>query len=189
MAALNSRQFPGVYKDLRVDLSKLGCIMLDLDPISVTSLVPDGEDDLFFSNDPQYPYAVGAVAEQVAHLTLLYGLMESGPHWRSQVDAVLEGWTPGPVVIDSVGFFPPSDQKEDYWVIVGHVQPTDNLIEGHQRLQLLPHIDTFPAYRPHVTLAYIKGGEARKDKWIAALGDTFPAMTHPVTGINYGGTK
>jgi len=187
MAALNSRQFPGVYADLGVDLSKLGCIMLDLDPISVTSLVSDGEDDLFFSNDPQYPYAQGAVAEQVAHLTLLYGLMESGPNWQSQVDAVLEGWAPEPVVIDSIGYFPPSDPREDYWVIVGHVQPTDNLIEGHQRLQLLPHIDTFPEYRPHVTLAYIKGGIARRGKWLHSLQVAISASSLPVSGINYGG--
>jgi hypothetical protein len=62
------------------------------------------------------------------------------------------------------------------------------LAEGNARLRLLPHIDTFPSYRPHVTLAYIKKDKPARKKWVDALGEQFNGKRLTIDPkINYGG--
>lgn len=184
MPRLNARLFPEVYESLGLSTDKMGCIMLDLDPIPVTEFVEWGEEDLFYS--PTMKYGQGAVAEQTAHLTLLYGLLEYGSVWKEQVDAVLKGWTPPVVEFENVGHFPGSVEGEDYNVIVGHVRITDAVQEAHDRLSFLPHVDTFPGYKAHVTLAYVKGGDDIRDKWVDALNAEYAGKSFPPRGINYG---
>lgn len=192
---LNSRMFPTVYESLGVTISDLGCIMLDVVPFDVTRHVEHGKDDLYFGTHPALKYAQGAVAEKSAHITLLFGLMESGPKWRKEVDEVLEGWVPPAIHIKDVSFFPSNIQGEDYSCIVGKIEVTPELLEANQRLQLLPHINTFPEYTPHVTLAYIKNGpsgvqwaESTLDKWLISLSPLEGAAL-PVRGLNYGGNE
>lgn len=191
--SLNSHQFPQVYKKLGITVSDLGCIMLDVEPFDIVSLVENGENDLFYGDIPDLKYAQGAVAEESAHVTLLYGLLESGQKWKSQVDAVLDGWNPPLLSVESVGFFPSNIEGQDYSAIIGHIEVTDALLEGNQRLQLLPHVNTFPGYKPHVTLAYIKNGpsgvewtDTARNKWIETLQKEFKGKTFRVTRINYG---
>lgn len=185
---LNSNMFPKVYEDLGINTNKLGCIMLDVKPFDVVSLVPGGEDDIYWHPDrEEHPYTGGAPAEHSAHCTLLYGLLEPGPEWSDQVDTVLEGWIPEDdyLCIEEVSYFPSNIPGEDYSVIIGKLELRQHLVEGHQRLQLLPHIDTFPEYHPHITLAYVKAEATQK--WIDALTDEFDGARFPVQGLNYGG--
>jgi len=193
---ITSKDFPKVYNELGYDTSKLGSVMYTLAPLTVTSLVEGGENDLFFSESSENPYAQGAVAETEAHVTLLYGLLDSGTAWKPYVDAVLEGWTLPSVRISSVGFFPSHSEGEDYSTIIAHLDLTPELIEGHQRLQLLPHISTFLEYRPHLTLAYVKNGpsgvdwvDSVKDKWVQTLGESYSGKELVTLDIKYGGVK
>jgi 2'-5' RNA ligase len=194
MARLSAYLYPDLYKELGVDANELGCIMLDVAPFEVVSMVEDGEADIYHHPDQvNHKYTGGAPAEHVAHLTLLYGLLESGQKWKGHVDTVLDGWTPPALKIEKVSHFPGSLEGEDYSVIIGQVELTPELVEGHDRLSLLPHIDTFPGYHPHITLAYIKngpssrgGGENNVEKWIRSLNNAFAGKTFPVTRINYG---
>jgi len=193
MNQLNSRQFPDVYKKLNVNITDLGCIMLDLPSFKVTPFVLGGEDDLFYGKIPELKYAQGAVSETKAHVTLLFGLMESGKKWQDEVDAVLDGWKIESVTIGEISSFPSNIPGQDYDCIVGKIVVTPELLEGHQRLQLLPHIDTFPDYTPHVTLAYIKRdeegvklGESTKEKWLRSL-QPLEGVNLPISGLNYGG--
>lgn len=189
---LNSRQFPEVYQQLGYNLDTLGCIMLDVESFDITKHVPGGEADLYTHPDPAKFWFKGAVGEQNAHISLLYGLLENGNTWRKQVDTVLAGWIPPLIEIEQISFFEGSLPGEDYSVIIGKVKVSDELLEGHHRLQLLPHIDTFAGYTPHVTLAYIKNGPSgvewakdAREKWVMSLAGKLPRALE-VTGINYG---
>ncbi len=187
---VNANQFPGVYDQLGVNVNQLGAIMLDVEPFEVVDYVEGGKADLHVSPNAERFWIDGAVAESEAHLTLLMGLMESGLTWRGLVDTVLDGWNPPPLQIVDVDVFRSPFDDEPYSCIVGHVKVTPELLEGRQRLQLLPHVDTFSDYRPHITLAYVE--PEAESKWLSALRQKsagFIGSRHLVTKINYGGNK
>lgn len=181
---LSANDFPDVYKALGVNINSLGCVMLDIDPIPVTELVLRAKDDLYWANVKERFWIRGAVGETGAHLTLLYGLMESALKWKPLVDIVLADWTPPLIEIESIGAFESPFVDEPYSAIIAHVKPTEELLEGHRRLSLLPHINTYTQFRPHVTLAYVKAEQ--KQKWLDELGDTLVGSKFGVNKINYG---
>lgn len=182
-------EFSKIYEKGALDLnvSNLGCIMLDTEPISVKKHVSSADEALFYGKTPELQYAQGAVAEQSAHVTLLYGLLEKGPKWKKYVDAVLAGWErPATVTIDRVTFFP---GREGYDVVIGKVAKTPEILDAHQRLSCLPHIDTHPVYTPHLTLAYVVSPEGGYTKqWVKALNDQYQGAEIRTTGLNYGGS-
>jgi hypothetical protein len=177
---ITARQFPQVYANLGIDTQKLGCIMLDVEPFEVP--IPD-EDDLYFS--PSQDYVQGVVVDHKAHVTLLFGLMDSSAKSKPFVDMVLEGWKkPSKIKIESIGVFPGKEEDgTEYSCIVAHVGP-EGLLEANTRLRLLPHIDTFPeGYKAHMTLAYVKA-EATTE-WLEAFSD-LPGRLVPTLELNYG---
>lgn len=171
--------FPGLLDDVDMIPEEPGCIMLDTETLSVTEHVQDGEDDLLAGDDV---HARGAVAERTAHVTLLYGLLENGNVWKSKVDTVLKDWTMPDVTVDKVGSFDLGDSH----AIVAHIKQTPALVDGHERLTLLPHVQTHSEYMPHLTLAYVEHDQAVADKWVKALGKQYNGKTLKATGINYG---
>src|SRR5690606_35566451 len=97
------------------------------------------------------------------------------------VDTVLEGWKqPKTLTIEKVGFFP----GDGFSTIVGHIKMTDELFEGNQRLQLLPHVNTYPTYKPHITLAYIN--EEATTEWLEALEELAGKSLTVRPDLNYG---
>lgn len=189
--------FTEIYEELGVDPFNLGCIMLDVYPLSITSRVPNGENDLYYAEDPRLKYAQGAVGEEKAHITLLYGLLEKGVKWRKHVDTVLEGWEkPEFLTIERIGAFPATVPGQDYSCIVAHIKPTPELLDANARLKFLPHIDGFPEYSPHVTLAYVKNGPSDvewarniREKWVMSLAKRLSGTQIPTLGLNYGGNS
>jgi 2'-5' RNA ligase len=149
---ISASQFPAVYDSLGISISDLGCIMLDLNPVK---LEVDDQEDLYYS--PYQEFVQGTVADHKAHATLLFGLLSPGSQIKPLVDAVLESWKkPSAVKVDHLEVFPgKEDDGTEYSCIVAVLDATD-LVEANSRLRLLPHIDTFPEYKPHMTLAYVK---------------------------------
>ncbi|UDL15956.1 RNA ligase [Microbacterium phage Pumpernickel] len=163
----------------------LECVMLALPPQPVLRYIdPEKHDDLFFGDIPELQYAQGAVAETEAHVTLLFGIHPS-PSYRRLVDAVLEGSKMPLITIDHVGHFPSRIDGQDYNCIVAHVAVTPELLEGNARLQILDHTNSYPEYKPHMTLAYIKG-DADLDYWIKTLDDVYRGQTIAPTHLDYG---
>src|SRR4051794_28292024 len=101
MDQVSSRNFREVYENLGIDTNKLGCIMVDTEPIEVSTLIDP--EDLY--HDPDDEFAQGIVSEDKPHVTLLYGLISSGPANRKNVDAVLSDWKLDSVQIVSVTAF------------------------------------------------------------------------------------
>lgn len=75
MDQVSSRNFPQVYEDLGIDTNTLGCIMLDVEPIEVSSVIDP--EDLY--HDPEDEFAQGVISEDSPHVTLLYGLAVERP--------------------------------------------------------------------------------------------------------------
>jgi len=178
----NSYDHPEVYKELGVTIKDLGCVMLEVENIELPDL------DWYYSDDPNFWWIKGPVGSKGAHCTLLYGLMQPAYTWSQHCDRVLDGWTPEPLEIEDVSYFDaPGPLRDEYYCIIGKVTVSDNLLEGHQRLELLPHINTFD-YKPHVTLGYVKGNEEGPGEVLRQL-DHLPGTYMPVKGISYGDKK
>lgn len=178
---VSAGQFPGLYDDLDIDLDKLGCIMLDTEKFDVTRFVDEGQADLIYSTD-KAGHLMGDVAEIEPHVTLLFGLLQNGNIWKDKVDTVLEDWAVPTVTIKDVTAF----DLGDSYAIVGLIKKTPELIDGHERLTLLPHIQTFSEYKPHLTLAYVDHDAAVRDKWVTALRAEYKGKELKTKGINYG---
>jgi len=190
---LSAHQFPQVYQDLGYDLSKLGCIMLPIvqdDDLmaSVTGTISD--DDLYVASDPlAHPWVNGIVLDK-AHVTLLFGLLRTGPEMKKHVDAVLDGNLPNEIAIDHIDYFDSPLEDEPYYCLIAHVKVSDELQGAHDRLTFLPHIDTFPGYKPHMTLAYIKKSDEARDQYIQQLNSKLRGMILTTdSALNYGGNK
>ena len=156
-----------------MDTPDLECVMLDLGELDVRA--PFGaawkEDELFYGDIPKLKYAQGAVAEDEAHVTLLFGIHPSETYVSDVMEA-LGDWEPDAVYIQEVSYFPSNVEGQDYTVIVGKVQLTANLMLARKRLEKLDFTDRFADnYQPHVTLAYIKGSKPKRIKrWVDTLG-------------------
>jgi 2'-5' RNA ligase len=181
---LSANDFPHVYASLGIDVNKLGCIMADTEPIPISELVTKPEPDLYHAANKDHFWVRGAVGETGAHVTLLYGLLQHGTKIRSEVNEVLSGWSLDDVTIEKLGVFNSPYVDEPYKCIVAHLKLTPELLEGHARLELLPHINTFLKYRPHVTLAYVKEGTEKR--WLRELGNGLIGKKLAITQLNYG---
>ena len=165
----------------------LECVMISLPPFDIEKAMGEdwNEDDLFYGDIPQLKYAQGAVAEDGAHCTLLFGIH---PSITYEVDVLtqLENWSiPPRLLIESIGSFPSTVAGQDYHCIVAHLLPQFDLISGNQLLRELPYTNQFEEYKPHITLAYIKG-DARKSVWLERLGHAFAGSFVVPWGLDLG---
>ena len=190
MKQLNSHMFEDVYKKLDINLDKLGCIMLDLKPLSnmYTIEVDNTNITLYYAKNKERFWIDGWVVGKVAHITLLYGLLESGKNYEPYISRVLDGWEMDEVEIDHISYFDSPYADEDYYCIVAHIKVTDALMEGHQRLEFLPHVNTFAGYKPHMTICYIdkRQGKGYRDRMIEHFNELWAGKKLSVTGLNYG---
>ncbi len=181
---INANDYKDVYTELGIKLDELGCIMLDTVPLKVSDLIE--EDELYFRQSAGRFWINGIVSEDVPHVTLLFGLMQSGQQWKPYVDKVLEGWSMSTVTIDRVDFFESPYDDEAYFCLVAHLKMTPEFIEANSRLRFLPHIDTYPEYRAHISLAYIKKDEQLRDKLLRELNGRFAGKQVQTKDLNYG---
>lgn len=168
-----------------INIRDLGCVMLDVEPIDLKGAIP--EEWAYYSSNPKLTYVSGIQKE--AHVTLLFGLLQNANTIRSAVDEVLEGWEPGSPTIWFIDVFPSPIPEEPYVCLVAKLWGKE-LTAAHARLSMLPHINTFPEYSPHITLAYVHKDYAAKaiNAVNNALGALDGILYTPVKvlGLNYG---
>jgi 2'-5' RNA ligase len=149
-----------VWDDLGIDHTDLGCVMIDVIPHpDILDIAGRMEDDAYYANDSTYGYIDGISKQH--HATLLYGLtVDPNDHVKAVEALVLDNSDFRKIVKDGVivkefGFFPSSvPSHPDYGCVVAHLVP-DQLAYLNERLRLMPHIDTWPDYRAHVTIGYV----------------------------------
>lgn len=163
---LSAHQFKHIYEQLNIDLNSLGCVMVNTYPITLKA---SSNYKFYTSKDPKKFWIKGWVADKTPHITLLYGLLLPPETIRAQVKEVMTGWTLSEVEVLDVDYFDSPYGEEEYYCIIASIKPTPQVLEGHNRLQFLPHINTFAGYKPHLTLAYIPKDDAQRDSLIKAL--------------------
>lgn len=194
MKQIKSHDFEEVYKWLGLNLNTLGCVMLDLEPLpSMYSVVWEGSGvALYYSKNKERFWIDGWVCDKIPHITLLYGLLETAKNYESHIEKVLADWKLDEVEIDQIGYFNSPYPDEPYYCIVAHIKVSDELLEGHQRLEFLPHVNTFAGYKPHMTIAYIdkNQGEEYRDRLIVEFNQCWKGKKVSVKSqINLGGNN
>lgn len=97
---------------------------------------------------------------------------------------MLAGWKCDSVTLDTIDSFPVAPDAPSV-PIVAKLWNSD-LQDANKRLSLLPHVNTFTEYNPHVTIAYVKNDPDIVQKWVKALNQVIAGMRIASTGINYG---
>lgn len=187
---IKAHDFPEVYQWLGINLSKLGCVMLDLEPIENINLVKGTMEGKYYAKNLERFWIDGWVFDE-PHITLLYGLLEEAKNYAPHIEKVLEGWKLDEIEISDISYFDSPYPDELYYCIVAHIKVTDELLEGHERLSMLPHLKTFPGYKAHSTICYLNKnqGEEYRDKLIEQYKLLWVGKKMKVKSINLGGNK
>jgi len=162
----------GVADALGIDTRDLGCVMLPVSGLDLFELLPQlTPEDLYTSPDPAKFWVKGDVVRDGGHVTLLYGLLEKPWRMLEVVQKALDGWEfPDVVRGYDVDVFPSPYPDEPYDCVVAKVDVSHELLDAHARLSYLPHVNTYPEYTPHVTLAYVQAGQGQRWADILAVG-------------------
>lgn len=191
---ISAHDFKSIYPAFGIDLSDLGCVMLDLiTPFDLDKYGKSLNDNyLYKAKDKNKFWIDGFVALDTPHITLLYGLLKSAHDYSEAIETVLSGWELYTATVDRVGYFESPYPDEPYYCIVAHMALTPDLMEGHNRLEMLPHINTFPGYKAHFTVCYVKKDKKIRDAVIKDLntilkgrGLAIANTKHP-KGLNFG---
>lgn len=120
------------YTEMGIDLSSLGCVMLDTDS----------------------PIEGGFSSVDSFHVTVRYGLLVP-PVRRIHVEEVLADlYVPDELAVIGLDAFPINDTTEAIVALVESLA----IRRLNQALSVLPNVTTFPEFRPHVTLGYFDTG-------------------------------
>jgi len=129
-----------------------GCLMLYVDIPNWSELTKDIlEEDLFEKDNERYGI------ETEPHITILYGVHSDVPD--EKVENLFKGIDKGDFdikVISKNCFF-----NKDYDVLKLDIS-SEKLNQLNKLGKTLPHTDTYPTYKPHMTIAYLKKGEGSK---------------------------
>lgn len=176
-----AHDYPEVYESLGLDLKTLGCVMLKVEEPD-TSFIAD--EDLYVSSDPAKFWIKGRASGN-SHVTLRYGLLPSvrQEHVRRIMDDVN---LPRELFVDHLERFDSPYEDEPYECIVARVRSlNDELQEANDALGLLPNINTFSGYKPHVTLAYVREGWWGKN-WQVARDAQYSLLPMRTKGLDLG---
>jgi 2'-5' RNA ligase len=194
MKEIKAHDYKEVYEMLGYNLSKLGCLMLDTEPIKTEywELMQDGITAMFpgyYAKNKERFWIDGYVADKTPHLTLFYGFLQEAGCFKLHIEKLLGDSKVETVKIEDVSFFESPYQDEPYYCIVAKVEKTPELLDAHNKMTLLPNIQTFPDYKPHITIAYIIKDETTRDTFIAHLKKELIGKELKITGLNFGGNK
>lgn len=175
----NAHNFPHVHEVNAINVNELGCVMLPLEPFNALAGSLEGlllEEDLYTTSNPERWWIKGNVASEGAHVTLLYGLLTKAYHQPDLIREVLDGWEfPAELRTQVFEVFPSPFPDEPYGCVVARLEAGGPLADAHGRLSYLPHIDTHPEYKPHVTIAYVRRDRAQE--WVDLLNLTSSTFT------------
>ena len=199
---IKAHNYKEIYEALGYNLSKLGCLMLDTEPIILSDyLIQDigsgavcNFNELvksygYFAKNKDRFWIDGYVADKTPHLTLFYGFLQEAGCFKWHIEKLLEGTNISSVKIEDVSFFESPYEDEPYYCIVAKVEKTPQLLEAHNKMTLLPNLQTFPDYKPHITIAYIIKDEKIRDDFITQMKKELVGKELKVIGLNYGGNK
>ena len=128
-----------------------GCVMLKLPVLAnvwdeIQSFVNNediyNKDDLGRENDP--------------HITLLYGI-HSDVSDETIIKTINE-FNKEQIILNELECF----ENDEYDVLIFKITNNKNLYLYNNILKQLPHTSSYPDYKPHCTISYLKKGTAKK---------------------------
>jgi hypothetical protein len=129
-----------------------GCLMLYVPP-SIGDIMLEWSqlnipDKVLYTEDDDDSYG----RETEAHVTVKYGFVST--YLPEKVYSIVHTTSPFPVTIESVSLF----ENDKYDVVKCGVQ-SEGLMTLNRRIsESVKTEDTYPEYKPHMTLAYVKKG-------------------------------
>jgi hypothetical protein len=186
-------QFVGreaIFEQLGIDTRKLGYVGLEFRTIDVKGILADGYATGRSFIDRDYVYAPEGAREwwvkgpvgNHPHVTAKYGLLTPAYEMREIVDELIGDPTGIIVTIQGVTNFGSHNPDLPYACIVAELG--DEMLELNAALSVLPHIDSFATYRPHITLAYVREDMAADA--MAELDFSLSRTRLAVVGVDYG---
>lgn len=146
-----------------VNLNELGCVMLEAESLPVRNWAEAAGfgQNLWVSSPDGHPWSwvKGPVAETGAHVTVKYGFLQKA--YTSQMEAavhqLMADYEPGMTLrVGGVEIFAePAVSELGYACIVARIDD-EPLRNWNAALSMLPHVDTYPDYKPHLTLGYVQ---------------------------------
>lgn len=131
------------------------CLMFDV-PNSIKNKIKELQKQI----DSEDVDPTEGLEEQV-HITLLYGI-EDTPEIRKKSERILTDSDPLVGHTGDIEIFEP--ENEDYDVVVVRVRGTA-IHDLRKRVEKeIPNTQTFPEYRPHLTVGYVRKGTGKKYK-------------------------
>ena len=130
------------------------CLMLKLNMTNWNNIIYDIKDEDIYQEKEGDIYG----RQKNPHLTLLFPIINKQPYLSFKVlDKVLTDSID--IKIDKIDFF----ESQKYDVLKFSVVNNDYLNSIHSELKKnIPNGDKFDIYRPHITIAYLKKGTAKK---------------------------
>lgn len=151
----DAHAYPDVFEDLGVNLSELGCLMLKTDN-PLKEAIPDTE--AYVSSDPNKWWVDGVLDHW--HVTVRYGFLPEVS--RVHVQKVIKGLSiPSSL---HAGTFEVFGQPDDPYECVVLRIADERLAAMNAQLSVLPHINTYVEYRPHITVGFFNRGWFRSNK-------------------------
>ena len=130
-----------------------GCVMVEIPVSNWNEITSSINPEDIYEEEGDSTYGI----QNNPHLTLLYGLHDSVT--PDMVKSVFENFTDNiNIVVDGIDIF----ENEDYDVVKFNVKADGALQYLHDELSKFPNSNSFPDYKPHITICYVKKGSGKK---------------------------
>lgn len=131
--------------------TKYGCLMaqLTIDKKKWNNI------QSFIEDDELYEEEVGHGRENEPHVTILYGLHEDVED--SEIKKIVEEWESFPVKLKTVGLF-----ENDKFDVIKFSITDKNLTKHNKEIKKFSHTNSYPDYKAHATIAYVKPGKGKE---------------------------
>jgi hypothetical protein len=142
------------YMEFIVESSgyKFGCVMLKVpftNWIDITNRIEP--EDVYDGDDDKHGL------EDDPHLTLLYGLEPEVS--ECEIKSIMNSFgKPLDIEIDGIDIF----ENENFDVVKFNIRKSSDLQSIHDKLSQLPNQDSYPDYKPHITISYVNKGSGKK---------------------------
>ncbi len=181
-----------ILAEAGVDVRTLGFVGLTLDPLPVRERLdsmdwgkPVLSEDYVYAPEGDFRHWVqGPVAEVSPHVTAKYGLLTPSHQRKAVIDELVGDLSDATVTVTDIEVFQSFYDDLPYGCLVARVGG-EWLEEINAELSILPHVDSFPSFKPHITLAYLKPAVAHYCA-VPLAADWLVGRELPITGIDYG---
>ena len=119
--------------------------------------------------------------EDDIHITLLYGIFD-GNEVKEKARELLKSEKPVQAHTGDVEIFEPKGEDYDVVVLRVHGKALHDLRSKVE--DSLPNEQTFPTYKPHITIGYVKKGTGRKYKDLSTSDISFITKTIKYSSID-----